>query len=239
MLNILVCDDDEVTISKISTLLTRYFSKHPTEYSIFTSTDSDQIYYSNQIFDIAYIDIEMPGISGLKLSQRLMKNNPNILIMIVTSFENYLDDAMEIHVYRYLSKPIDENRFFYNLESALKRYYNLHHEISFTYRSRTVHIATSDIIYITVSGHKSLICTRDSQYYSDRSIKEWAKEINEPQSFAFSHSSYLVQLKCVTDFDKTSVTIRLNPTETETLPMSQRKYVSFKKSFLEYMENTA
>lgn len=53
----------------------------------------------------------MPGINGLKLSQKLKQNNPDILIMIITAFESYLDDAMEIHVYRYLSKPIDENRF--------------------------------------------------------------------------------------------------------------------------------
>lgn len=237
MLNILICDDDKLIINKISSLLKRYFSKHRMEYSIFTSTDSDKIYESSQIFDIAYVDIEMSGISGLKLSQKLKQNNPDILVMIVTSFENYLDDAMEIHVYRYLSKPIDENRFFINLESALKKYHNFHHEILLTYHAKTIRIATSDIIYITVSGHKSMICTKDTQYYSDRSIKEWAKKINEPQNFAFSHSSYFVQFKYVTNFDKTNVTIRLGPTETETLPMSQRKYVSFKKSFLEYMEN--
>lgn len=237
MLSILICDDDKFIINKISALLKQYFAKRRIEFSILASTDPHQIYNSKQSFDLAYIDIEMPDINGLKLSQKLKQNNSNILIMIVTSFEHYLDDAMEIHVYRYLSKPIDENRFFINLESALKKYYHFHHEISFTYHSKTIRITTSDIIYITVSGHKSMIRTQDSQYYSDRSIKEWAKEINEPQAFAFSHSSYLVQLKYVTNFDKTTVTIRLGPRETEVLPMSQRKYVSFKKSFLGYMEN--
>lgn len=237
LLNILICDDDIMIINKINSLLNHYFSQHSMEYLIFSSVDSAEIYESDQVFDIAYIDIEMPGINGLKLSQKLKQNNPDILIMIITAFESYLDDAMEIHVYRYLSKPIDENRFFINLTSALKKYHNFHHEILLTNQSKTVRITTSDIIYITVLGHKKMICTKDALYYSNRSLTELVKEINEPQNFAFSHSSYLIHLKYVTYFDKSSVTVRLSPSKTELLPMSQRKYVSFKKSFIEYMEN--
>lgn len=237
MLSILICDDDEFVISKISLLLKQYFDKHKIEFSISTSSNPEMIYHSEQCFDIAYVDIEMPKIDGLKLSQKLKQNNPNILIMIVTSFENYLDDAMEVHVYRYLSKPIEPTRFFTNLDSALKRYHDFHHDILLHDHSKTVRITTSDIIYITVSGHKSLIRTKNSEYYSDRTIKEWEKQINEPQNFAFSHSSFLVQFKYVINFDKTSVTVRVSPNKTETLPTSQRRYIHFKKSFLEYMEN--
>ena len=103
LLNILICDDDIMIVNKITSLLNHYFSQHSMEYLIFSSVDSGEIYESDQVFDIAYIDIEMPGINGLKLSQKLKQNNPDILIMIITAFESYLDDAMEIHVYRYLS----------------------------------------------------------------------------------------------------------------------------------------
>lgn len=58
------------------------------------------------------------------------------------------------------------------------------------------------------------------------------------QNFASSHNSYLINLKYVTYFDKHSLKVRLRDSKTDSLPMSQRKYVSFKKSFLEYMENT-
>lgn len=128
----------------------------------------------------------MPKINGLELSLQLKQNNPNILIMIVTYFEHYLDSAMEIHVYRYLSKPIDEKRFFTNLKSALKQYHLSRHKITITHYSKTVRITTADIIYITVSGHKSMICTADVQYHSDRSIKDWRKEINEPKLCFFT-----------------------------------------------------
>ena len=91
LLNILICDDDIMIINKINSLLNHYFSQHSMEYLIFSSVDSAEIYESDQVFDIAYIDIEMPGINGLKLSQKLKQNNPDILIMIKNSiFRNSL-----------------------------------------------------------------------------------------------------------------------------------------------------
>lgn len=237
LLNILICDDDKFIVNKISNLLKQYFIHNPIDYSISTYINSNTIYNIEQSFDIAFVDIEMPGINGLKLSQKLKEKNSNILIIIVTSFEQYLDDAMEIHVYRYLSKPIDENRFYVNLESAIKKFHDFHHKILLKDHSKTIRITTSDIIYITVSGHKSMIRTKNSKHYSDLTIKEWAQQINEPHNFAFSHRSFLIQLKHVLDFNKTCVTVKLNSDETEILPVSQRQYATFKKSFLKYMEN--
>ncbi len=61
----------------------------------------------------------MVFMSGNTLRERY----PNILIFIVTSFMEYLDDAMRFHVFRYLSKPIDRQRLFRNLDDALAQYH--------------------------------------------------------------------------------------------------------------------
>ena len=53
---------------------------------------------------------------------RAEKRNPDIIIFIVTSFLEYLDEAMRFHVFRYLTKPIDKQRLFRNLKDALQLY---------------------------------------------------------------------------------------------------------------------
>lgn len=58
-----------------------------------------------------------------------------VKIIIITSFPDYLDEAMNFHVYRYLSKPIDENRFCRSLSAALKQ---LHMETVY------IHVCTVD-----------------------------------------------------------------------------------------------
>ena len=61
--------------------------------------------------DIVFLDIEMPGMNGIYVGNELKSQNRNIIIFVVTSYSEYLDEAMRFHVFRYLSKPLDKQRF--------------------------------------------------------------------------------------------------------------------------------
>lgn len=69
-----------------------------------------------------FLDIELSGMSGITTVAKLKELNPHVILFIVTSFMEYLDSAMEIHVFRYLNKPIDKLRLFRNLKDALRIY---------------------------------------------------------------------------------------------------------------------
>ncbi|MFR4257392.1 MAG: LytR/AlgR family response regulator transcription factor [Hominenteromicrobium sp.] len=94
-----------------------------------------ELIYSGITPDIAFLDVEMPGRSGIHVGAELMQKNVYVKIIIITSFPDYLDEAMDFHVYRYLSKPIDENRFCRSLSAALKQ---LHMETVY------IHVCTVD-----------------------------------------------------------------------------------------------
>lgn len=57
-------------------------------------------------FDVAFLDIELGSISGLKLAKMLKDTNPDINIIFVTSYEKYAVDAFAIHATGYLLKPV-------------------------------------------------------------------------------------------------------------------------------------
>lgn len=67
----------------------------------------------------------MPGFDGIYVGNELKKQNESAIIFIVTSHLEYLDAAMRFHVFRYLSKPIDKQRLFQNLDDALELYYSI------------------------------------------------------------------------------------------------------------------
>lgn len=52
----------------------------------------------------------MLGRSGIHVGAELMQKNVYVKIIIITSFPDYLDEAMDFHVYRYLSKPKNQIR---------------------------------------------------------------------------------------------------------------------------------
>ncbi|MBE7060181.1 MAG: response regulator [Ruminococcaceae bacterium] len=61
-------------------------------------------------FDIAFIDIEMPVISGMQLAKKLKETNPNINIIFVTAYEQYAKDAYTLHASGYITKPVNEEK---------------------------------------------------------------------------------------------------------------------------------
>lgn len=119
-MRILLCDDELSMVRQIKSYLTEYFTKNKLqnpEYITFNNGES--LLDSGAAADIAFLDVEMPGISGIHVGEYLKQSNPNIIIFVVTAYPGYLDEAMHIRVFRYLSKPVDKNRLFRNMKDAL------------------------------------------------------------------------------------------------------------------------
>ncbi len=57
--------------------------------------------------DIVFLDIQMPGLSGLKVAEAL---DPETRIVFVTAFEDYAVQAFETAAVDYLLKPVDNAR---------------------------------------------------------------------------------------------------------------------------------
>jgi two-component system, LytTR family, response regulator len=55
-----------------------------------------------------FLDIQMPGISGLQLAEKLKPHIPETKIIYVTAFENYALEALRQNAFDYLLKPVDK-----------------------------------------------------------------------------------------------------------------------------------
>jgi two-component system LytT family response regulator len=61
--------------------------------------------------DIAFVDIEMPGLSGLELAELLSKNTaPVPKVVFVTAFREFALNAFEFQAFDYLLKPVSDDR---------------------------------------------------------------------------------------------------------------------------------
>jgi two-component system, LytTR family, response regulator len=54
-----------------------------------------------------FLDIEMPGMNGLQLSEKIKLLAPNTKVIYVTAFEQYALDAIRQNAFDYLLKPVD------------------------------------------------------------------------------------------------------------------------------------
>ena len=74
-------------------------------------------YIKEHPLDAVFLDIEMPGINGLQLSEQILNLNENIDIIFVTAFNQYAVEAFELQAMDYIMKPLTEKR----LEKTVKR----------------------------------------------------------------------------------------------------------------------
>ncbi|TMV47003.1 response regulator [Paenibacillus mesophilus] len=69
--------------------------------------------------DLAFLDIEMPGMNGLAAAERLLSVNPGLTIVFVTAYQHYAVNAFDLEAMDYLLKPVSKSR----LLKALDRFH--------------------------------------------------------------------------------------------------------------------
>ena len=72
----------------------------------FTSCSAALAYVTEHQIDVAFLDINMRGIGGLALAEKLMALQPRCKVIFCTGYEEYAVSAFQLHVSGYLIKPI-------------------------------------------------------------------------------------------------------------------------------------
>ena len=67
--------------------------------------------------DLVFVDVEMPGMTGIDMSRALPKESARCLVFL-TAHEEYALDAFGVEAIDYLLKPIDDARFAASIERA-------------------------------------------------------------------------------------------------------------------------
>ncbi|MGN0485512.1 MAG: LytR/AlgR family response regulator transcription factor [Lachnospiraceae bacterium] len=204
-MRILICDDDPLFVQQLEHLLCLYFKKCKIPCpEICCFSNGETLLADQGAHDLLFLDIEMPGTNGIFIGNKLMKEYPNLIIIVITSFSEYLDSAMRFHVFRYLSKPLDKQRLFQNLHDALTLYHSFEKPIIVETKDRIYNINSSDIVSIESYDRNTLIHTLFRDYSAIKKIQFWADCLPK-NTFFKTHRSFIVNFKYVCDFDHSMV----------------------------------
>lgn len=229
-MKIAICDDNHVYVDEIKRMTEGFLENEISELQIYPFYNSEELYHSTETFDIAFLDIEMPPYSGIEVAKKLKEANPHIIIFIITSHNQYLDDAMDLNVFRYIQKPLDAKRLKAGLEKALKRIDDT--IINFYLKQGKVSnsVTSNDIIYIETVGRSTKVVTVSSEYLSENKMAFW-KEKLIASFFYRVHKSYIVNMNYITDYQRDSLVLF----KKYQVPISYRKQAEFRKVFLSYI----
>ncbi|MCI9083273.1 MAG: response regulator transcription factor [Lachnospiraceae bacterium] len=234
-MRIFICDDDVETARQLDKILRCFFQKNSLKApDIIIYDNGEDLLKDSNTKDIVFLDIEMPGMSGIYIGNELKKVNKNVIIFIVTSYSEYLDEAMRFHVFRYLSKPLDKQRIFRNMKDAIELYNTSVTKIPIETKNGVYVVSAADIIFVEAHSHKVTVHTLKQDYLSIHNMNYWIQQLDMPCFFS-SHRSFLVNLNHVSDFDHSLIHLYNNKFEAY---LTRRKYTQFKDTYLLYLEST-
>lgn len=85
----------------------------------FRETASAFLFLRSHKVDIAFVDINIPGESGLDFARRLREHGWQMKLVFVTSHKEYALSAFNVYAYDYIVKPISQKRLIETLDRAL------------------------------------------------------------------------------------------------------------------------
>ncbi len=118
--NILVIDDEEVILDFFQELL----SKDGYVVKVARTGEEGLVAMGKELFNLAIVDKNLPGINGLEVIKRARKLNPDMEIIIVTAYGSLesVMEAIKLGVLNYLTKPFENiKKVRENIGKALKR----------------------------------------------------------------------------------------------------------------------
>ena len=103
-MKILILDDEKKASNVITTMVK---AAAPTaEVETFNSPLEALKFAETWLPDVAFLDIQMPEMTGLQVAMALKKINPQVNVIFSTGFSEYATDAFNIHASGYIMKPV-------------------------------------------------------------------------------------------------------------------------------------
>lgn len=207
-LKVLLVDDEQLARSRLRNLLSDCKAPQASVEAEAGNATQALEWLQRRSFDLALIDIHMPGADGLTLAQflRALPNPP--ALVFVTAHAEHAVQAFEIEALDYLTKPVRLERLQMALEKAA-RFLALRRDTErsppaevmiIQERGRTERVPLSDVLYLKAELKYITVRTQLASYLLEGSLSEL--EIKYPNRFLRIHRNALVSRSRVRSLER-------------------------------------
>lgn len=117
-MRILIAEDEQSNLEEIKRILAQ--ADFPVDADSFLHPNEALNAAMTAPYDAALLDIQMPGMNGLVLAERINELQPEIGLIFITAFNNYATEAFDLHAIDYILKPLRAERLLRALERIRK-----------------------------------------------------------------------------------------------------------------------
>ena len=152
---IAIVENDEGDAANLHALLERYFETHQETHEITVYPNAFEFVDEAQAYNLVFMDIEMPGLSGMEASFKVRENNLAMpLIVFVTNMAQFAIDGYKVNALDFCLKPLTYEDLFIPMEKARAILTSSQERIlTVKAKSEVIRLALSTILYVEVIAH--------------------------------------------------------------------------------------
>lgn len=235
-LRVAICDDEAMMGDMISNYIVSVLAPMGVETSLETFSNGKAFLKRSEKlhFDLAFLDIHMPGLDGLALGRVLRERDDCPELIYVTSREDKVWESFSVRPFGFVRK----SHFFEDANRVIKEYLEKKaleddsSSIVIRTRDSVTVVNAAQILYIEgrnvnqelhLAGGKEPVLMRST-------MDELEKELGKFDFFRI-HRGYLINLSFVREFNQSDVTL----SDGTKLPMSRQKTAAMKTRYFEYL----
>lgn len=228
-MKIAVCDDEKREVDILKGLLERYWGESCC-IDIFHS--GEELLRCEKRYDIYFLDIELGGLNGVEVAERIREKDIQSCIVFVTNYEDFYRRAFAVHAFEYILKPIEASQLFKTLgEIQLYKEKDLQNrEICFKGSGSLVSVSIRRICYFEYTDRKIKLVLDDDVMWLKGTIREIGESLRQ-YDFVMPHKAYIVNMKKIKEVKRYDIIM----SNGDIVPIAQKKAAAFRAGFESYL----
>lgn len=230
-MQIAICDDEKIFRNELKSLLVEYKKDRRLNLDIYEFANGESLFKNDIIFDMVFLDYQMPNLNGMETARKLREKNAFCSIVFVTNYPDFVLESFEVNPYRFFVKPLTFSMIENLLNSYIIQRKKLAPLIINDYDGQKI-VESKDIIYLEGEGKYCVVRTNLETLHSSKTLSA-VFDLLPQYCFYRVHKSYVVNLYCIQRINNNEITL----TNGEKVVISRNKIADFKKAYKNFVKD--
>lgn len=198
-----ICDDKTADRAEARRFCEKYAEEQAISMEILEFASGEEVLSYDGHISILLLDIEMGGLSGLEVKERLYEKDRQPVILFTTAHEELMQEAFGISVCGFVRKPM-EWLYFEKVFTKALQLAPRNRLIRVGEKEQPVYLECRKVLFIRSERVYSVLHTKENGYLLRKSLNEWEEEL-EGCGFYRIQKSWLINLDAVQRVEKGNV----------------------------------
>ena len=238
-MKVVVCEDNGEDKNALCSYIHTFFQQISCPVEIIAYDDGDAFlrnFKSRKLDDakIAFLDIYMPGTSGIDVARKIRETNQELPIVFTTTSPDHGLDGYSVGAFQYFLKPVKYAEVKKALNQCVKLFAESIRFIEVMSDRLTVRITLKDILYIEIFNTVCLIHTVAGTVKSYCALAKIEQKL-EGAAFLRTHRSYIVNMRHIKKITGDGFLL----TSGETVPIRKNDQLAVRQAYMDYLSSLA